>query len=452
MSVVKGNWQTTRPTMEDICKFMFNNSLFSDVEFVVQKGSQGESETKQVIPAHKFVLSISSPVFAIMFYGELAETANSVELPDCEYDSLLEFFRYMYSDVVKLNERNVMGMLYLAKKYIVPSLADKCIKYLQTKLDSSTVFSILPQAQKFEEKNLEDQCWKVIDKQTEEAVKSRGFVTIERSLLEHVVDRETLNIKEIELFKAVNLWATQRCEEQGLSTDGSEKRRILGERIVKGIRFPVMTQHEFADVVLDSKILTQDECFTIVKYLNSIRKNPVGFPETKRTGTELVERFCRFGSVAVDTGTGHPSVPGKSDCLMFEVDRDISLLGVTLFGSRNSDYSIVIQIDHFEKFAWIVDCNQTGKFSSACIHSDLADSYYGFDVLFHSPVGIKKGFRYHMKASISGGASSCVGGNGQPSVVCSWVKFDFYNSGAEDNNNETNVERGQFPGFLFIVK
>ena len=54
---------------------------------------------KQVIPAQKFLLSISSPVFQAMFYGgELAETANSFELPDCEYDSLLELFRYMYSD------------------------------------------------------------------------------------------------------------------------------------------------------------------------------------------------------------------------------------------------------------------------------------------------------------------------------------------------------------------
>ena len=85
------------------------------------------------------------------------------------------------------------------------------------------------------------------------------------------------------------------CEEQGLSTDGSEKRRIPGEQIVKGIRFPVITQHEFADVVLDCKILTQDESFTIVKYLNSIRNTPVGFPETKRTGLkELFERCCRF--------------------------------------------------------------------------------------------------------------------------------------------------------------
>ena len=52
----------------------------------------GESESKQVIPAHKFVLSISSPVF----YGELAKTKDSIELPDCVYESLLQLSRYMY--------------------------------------------------------------------------------------------------------------------------------------------------------------------------------------------------------------------------------------------------------------------------------------------------------------------------------------------------------------------
>ena len=127
---------------------MFNNDLFSDVKFVVQKAAQGESESKQVIPAHKFVLSISSPVFEAMFYGELAETTDSIELPDCEYDSLLELFRYMYSDEVNLSGSNVMGVLYLAKKYMVPSLADKCTEYLQDNLHPSNVFSILLSAQK----------------------------------------------------------------------------------------------------------------------------------------------------------------------------------------------------------------------------------------------------------------------------------------------------------------
>ena len=94
---VKENWQTKRPTIRERTKLMINNALFSDVKFVVRK-NDGESESKKVIPAHKFVLSIGSPVFEAMFYGELAETRDSIELPDCEYESLLELFRYMYSD------------------------------------------------------------------------------------------------------------------------------------------------------------------------------------------------------------------------------------------------------------------------------------------------------------------------------------------------------------------
>ena len=128
---------------------MFNNDRLSDVKFVVQN-NDGESESNQVIPAHKFVLSIGSPVFEAMFYGDLAETRDSIELPDCDYESLLELFRYMYSDEVNLSGSNVMGVLYLAKKYMVPSLADQCTKYLQDKLDPSNVFSILPTAQRYE--------------------------------------------------------------------------------------------------------------------------------------------------------------------------------------------------------------------------------------------------------------------------------------------------------------
>ena len=446
MSVLERNWRTTRPTIRERSKFMFNNDLFSDVKFVVR----GESETKQVIPAHKFALSISSPVFEAMFYGELAETTDTIELPDCEYESLLELFRYMYSDEVILSGSNVMGVLYLTKKYMMPSLADKCAEYLRDNLDASNVFSILPQVQKYEEKTLLEQCWEVIDEQTQGAVKSDGFLTIERSLLEAVVERDTLRIPEIELFKAVNLWATKKCEEQGLLTDGSEKRRILGERIVKGIRFPVMTQHEFADVVLDCKILTQDEAFTIVKYLNSVRNTPVGFPETERTGLKgLFERCCRFGAV-VHAGSGYPYSADKKDCLRFKVDKDISLLGVTLCGSRNSDYYVAIQIKRFSDSDYGHRlCLKAGTFSSVCIKSDQG-SYYGFNVYFDSPVDIKKDVKHRLEAFIAGSTNSCFGQNGQHSVVCSGVRFDFTDS--LKSTNGTIVERGQFPEFLFTVK
>ena len=138
------------------------------------------------------VLSTSSPVFEAMFHGELAETRDFIELPDCEYESILELFRYMYSDEVNLSGSNVMGVLYLAKKYMMPSLAERCKEYLQKNIDPSNVFSILPSAQKYEEKDLVEGCWKVIDEKTKEAVKSEVFATIERTLLEAVVLRDTL--------------------------------------------------------------------------------------------------------------------------------------------------------------------------------------------------------------------------------------------------------------------
>ena len=72
MAKVDENWQTKYPSISQRTKFVFNNELLSDVKFVVPV-SNGESETK-VIPDHKFVLAISSPVFYAMFYGQVAET------------------------------------------------------------------------------------------------------------------------------------------------------------------------------------------------------------------------------------------------------------------------------------------------------------------------------------------------------------------------------------------
>ena len=275
-------WQTiARSTIRERCKAIFNQEFLSDVRFVV-RDSQGGS-TSKTIPAHKFVLAISSPVFHAMFYGEMAETRDFVDISDCEFESLLELFRFMYCDKANLSPDNVMQLLYLAKKYMLPSLADKCSAYLQENLDSSNVFHVLPDAQKYEEKNLLDYCWKVIEKQTDEAVKSDGFVSIERPVLEELVEKDSLNIKEVELFKAVDCWAIRECETQGHVAEGSTKRRILGERIVKGIRFPLMELKEFADVVLDSEILTHKETNHMIKYFSSGTNVPVEFSQAKRS-------------------------------------------------------------------------------------------------------------------------------------------------------------------------
>ena len=430
------NWQTTRPTVRERTKFMLNNDLFSDVKFLV-RNSDGESESKQVIPAHKFVLSIGSPVFEAMFYGELAETRDSIELPDCEYEILLELFRYIYSDEVNLSGSNVMGVLYLAKKYMVPSLAEKCTEYLQDNLDPSNVFSILPSAQKYEEGNLVDRCWKVIDEQTEAAVKSEGFATIKRSLLEAVIFRDTLSIQEVNLFQAVDLWATKECEKQDLAANGEQKRRILGEQIIKAIRFPVMKQEEFAAVVLDANILTREEIIIFFKFFTSTLTSPVGFPDTRRSG--IIHRCGRFDSVSLDCwGYGK-----KKDYLVFSVDKDIMFNGLCLFGSLNNDYTVELKLKDFSDESTIV--SKRGIFSSKLLQYK-SSNYYGFEVLFDFVVKLKGNTRYLIEALISG-PGSWSGHGGMSTVQSSNVLFTFLSFGFSGNG--TSQLRGQFPEFMF---
>ena len=411
---------------------MFNNVRFSDVKFVVLK-SDSESERKQfqVIRAHKFVLSIGSPVFEAMFYGELAETRDSIELPDCEYESLLELFRYMYSDEVHLSGSNVMGVLYLAKKYMVPSLADKCTDYLQDKLDPSSVFFILPAAQKYKEKSLVDRCWKVIDNETEAAVKSDGFETIEKSLLEAIVSRDNLNIKEVELFKAVDRWAIKQCQKQGLAADGELKRRILGEQIIKAIRFPVMEQEEFAGVVLDANILTADEIFIFFKFFSSKLTSPVGFSETRRR-FGIIHRCDRFTSMKL-LCVGYDGEFKKTVNLV--VSTDIALHGLCVFGSENNSYTVTLAV----KDASNTLVSKSGTYSSKVLKCKNF-SYYGFEVLFDSAAFLKKNSRYEIEALIVGPKSGC--GRGEDTVEKSGVTFTF--------SSGTNIKgHCQLPGFLF---
>ena len=340
-----------------------------------------------------------------------------------------------------MSESNVMGVLYLAKKYIVPSLTDKCTEYLKEKLDPSNVFSILPSSLKYEEKALEDRCWKVIENQTEASVKSEGFETIERSLLEDIVARDSLTIKEVALFKAVDGWATKQCEKQGLVADGKVKRRIIGERAIKAIRFPLMTIEEFASVVIDTNLLTTEETNGLFKFFAIPRHStPVEFPKNERR--PRIVRCERFGSVG---GTWHYGT--YRDSLGFTVDRDIKLHGISLFGSENNSYKVTLEVKNADNNTTMV--SKSGTYPSNILPSKR-HRYQGYEVLFDSAVLLKKNIRYKIEALITGPASER-GETGFGTVKESDVTFTFSNTEGYLNSNGTNYTTGQFAEFLFSV-
>ncbi|PFX27354.1 BTB/POZ domain-containing protein 6 [Stylophora pistillata] len=503
------NWQTKLPTLVGRTAFIFNNELLSDVKFVVPMSSE-ESKTTKVIPAHKFELPISSPLFFAMFYGQTAKTKckDSIELLDCDYEGLFVLFRFFYSDEVTLSGSNVMQVMYLANKYMVPSLAEKCTEHLRDNLTAANVLSILPHAQNFEDKDLEDRCWK----------------------------REALNVKEVELFKAVDRWATKEGDRQGITPDGETKRRILGEEIVKGIRFPLMSQTEFATVVYDTAILSRRETSDKIKYYKNVLKTPLPFSQgarkrevlrvkevelfkavdrwaikegerqritpdgnTKRRrilGEEIVKaiRFPlmsqkEFATVVYDTAILSQKETGdmikyysnvlKSPLPFLQGARkEFPRFRVSRFNNYSEPYIIwkyneglpdivhfsvnkpikLLGVQHFgspggSKYTVSTEVKITAtnftvvkRSGTFTSEKDENNCYYGFDVLFDKPVCLEANYQYKLESLIKGPAS-WYGSCGRACVRADGVQFTL--SSIENEVNRTSVKSGQFPAFIF---
>ena len=287
----------------------------------------------------------------------------------------------------------------------------------------------------------------MIEENTEEAVTSDDFVTLERSLIESVVKRERLTVKEVDLFKAVDRWATKESERQGITADVESKRRIIGEDTVKAIRFPVMSEKEFVSVVLDCRILNFGEMSELMKYYNGVElTSPLPFIHTPRAGsTQHHQLICYRFSVYKSPGvSGNWLYSDKSpDRIILSVNKSVKLHGIQHFGSEGCHYTVSIEVNNPKNGFSLILVKKTGSYTS---EKDEKHGYFGFTVWFDPPLQLHKGERYEVKSLIQG-PSSWYGEQGKPSLECSQVQFNFYHS--TSSSNGTNNLRGQFSAFLF---
>ena len=199
----------------------------ADVNFLVaEKG--GKRESKIAVPCHKLVLGLSSPVFFAMSYGELTETGEFIDLRDCDSEGFLELLRYIYRDEAKLTGSCVMQVLYLANKYIIPSLTELCRRFLEKNITPQNVLDVLPQVTEMDETHLTSVCWNVVDSYTEKVLESASSSLLDDAdLLSSMLARDSLTINEAKIFQAINCWAEDNCRKQGIEASGKNKRDVI---------------------------------------------------------------------------------------------------------------------------------------------------------------------------------------------------------------------------------
>ena len=320
---------------------MFKNPLLSDIKFAFP--SVNSEATISAIPAHKYVLAVSSPVFFTMFYGDLAESGDSVNITDCDPDVFLRFLRFIYCDEASFEDIDCAIKVWrLADMYDVPSLARECVKYLDGNMEPLDAFDVLTYARQFNDEEIEKACWEVIDYNAEVIVADESFLDVKQELLLSFVERSSARIrKETTLFQALDRWAAKRCEEASMTVNGENKRSFMGEELLKQFRFSLMSPSEFSHVVMPTEILLSSEIIDVFKQFTSV-SIPGGFKFSLSPRKTVEELGCSYNAGRVHVPDQGDSVATslvheKSGLFTFVVKTDITLSGVTIVTDKGRE-------------------------------------------------------------------------------------------------------------------
>ena len=279
------DWQSDKTSIQERNAYMFNNADMSDIQLAC-----GETRT-DVFYAHKYVLATSSPVFHRMFYGSLPETGSVIHLPDSDKESLEAFLRYLYTDETPGTAEQALKVMYLAHKYMITALTKECVNIVKPNVSTENAFLVFRFAMLVDEKTLIETAWQVVDSRTREVIKSQNFCDIDGSLLGDFLKRDSLRITEVELFRAVFEWTESKCKEREMEVTEKNRRSVIGDAIYH-LRFLAMSQDEFLQEVIPTRLLNSEDALSILQKFLGHDPDSLKWPITKKRSDYL--RLARF--------------------------------------------------------------------------------------------------------------------------------------------------------------
>lgn len=181
------------------------------------------------------MLAASSKEFENLFYLMEAESSE-IHITKFTIDEMEKFLLFIYTGADNILRQDPWGMLKISKYYAVISLEEQC-------------HSLIASYGGLFEKP--------------------SFLQIERDSLTKVLQNPKLITKEIDIYKAVNLWSENFCNQNNQQITSYNKRSALGPAL-KFIRFGVMTSEEFYTCSeVKHCFLNDDEKLNIFKFISS---------------------------------------------------------------------------------------------------------------------------------------------------------------------------------------
>ena len=359
-------------------------------------------------------------------------------MSECEPESFLEMLRFMYYDEVQLTTDNAPEVLFLARKYLIPSLAEICSQFVLNNLSVENTLPVLNHCCLLGvSKGLEKQCWVIIDKHASEIAQDNKFPEIDHATLTSFLARDTLVAKETVLFRAAVKWAGRECQRLSIPLTVENKRRVLGDAFYT-IRFPLMSMKEFTDDVAQSSFLSHEEVANMyIGYNSNFQSCNIRFPTEPRAepaqDTALTAFRCpRFESTALHLKC--EAVAPQQSIVKFKVNHPISLKGVALFSAVTQSSAQLCKVELRDNNGSVL----------ATHHADLVRHYNSdtHDIFFPSEITLQSDVMYSITSS-SEEVLEHYGEGPISEISCEGVDFEFF----EDSGDEE--DKGQIPELLF---
>ncbi|XP_076059308.1 BTB/POZ domain-containing protein 6-A-like [Oratosquilla oratoria] len=252
-------WQASVKSPVERLRYIYHTGVYSDVQIMLPGCSVP-------VEAHRLVLAVSSPVFASMLLGPLAEKRETLDLPEDDADAFRKLLCHAYTGAVDLVSVDSALCVYtLAHKYDMDALMADCSGFLLDNLTTECVLAVYDLATLLEDNSLQDACMKLLQEDPDSVMSSSSVACMRPETLKHLFARPDLTVSsEIILFQALVTWGKAQLPREKAEEDAGLLRDVI-DHILTEIRLLSLGLEEFTDVVLPTEVFTPEEVVSIIR-------------------------------------------------------------------------------------------------------------------------------------------------------------------------------------------
>ncbi|VDI74274.1 Hypothetical predicted protein [Mytilus galloprovincialis] len=205
------------------------------------------------------------------YYSDFAEKAPSK--PAVDEGAAKKLWQLdVYTDDVIITEANSIDLLKAAHKYEFEGLLRKCQNYLYQETNIYNSCSIFSRGRRLELSSLTEKTPDFIVDSADDVFKTEGFLKLSNDDLYTLLSGEHICAFEEEIITAAIKWPRNKCTQEMVKTNGQTMRQAFGP-VIYTLRIPLLSLERYSDIVVKSRILSEEEELGLYKYFTMSKKN-----------------------------------------------------------------------------------------------------------------------------------------------------------------------------------